>query len=194
MTAERLALRRTKPLERGRGRRHSPSQSAQAMQQPPPSAAGQQLRQIKLSSSRSAFHYVDACISAFQSGETELEISGLGSGIVRLCFMPLNLLLHSVSVRMSRLINLTCVISDDLRRGCRRHASQPAAGRSYPYASRLAVASLTDARPGVTTGTASVGAQQALKAKLTVQLRRSANFNEALAQRKARLAEKKSPR
>lgn len=49
-------------------------------------------------------------------------------------------------------------------------------------------------RTGVSTGTALVGDQQVLKAKLTIQLKRSANFTEAMAQRKARAAERKSDR
>lgn len=51
-----------------------------AMQQPPAPAAALPVRHIKLSASRSAFHYVEVCVSAFQNGETELEISGLGAG------------------------------------------------------------------------------------------------------------------
>ena len=49
-------------------------------------------------------------------------------------------------------------------------------------------------RTGVSTGTALVGDQQALKAKLVIQLKRSANFTEAMALRKARAAERKSDR
>ena len=50
------------------------------MQKPAAAGPSTDHKHVKVASGRSAFHYVDLCIRAFESGETEVEVSGLGSG------------------------------------------------------------------------------------------------------------------
>lgn len=107
---------------------------AGAMQQPPAPAAALPLRHIKLSASRSAFHYVEVCVSAFQNGETELEISGLGAGSSHLPAAPSFAPLVFAS---ARLIKLTSC-SDDVRGRRCRHAANTTSSRAHTCVPQMA--------------------------------------------------------